>query len=915
MPTIQQEEHFSGTSNISTLSLNFSLGTALSQSLRDEIQEVVIYREPRNSREKRRKLAQGFATNVYMGASEYEPSNDGATTPTTDSYLNRRGDVINSSFHFRKNFGFFNGQINSFYDMSDYVATGFSKSKFQKATNFSTHHGMYYSVKTLDESIESDTTINSGLTDESTYQDLDWRMTVDKFCFFSPETLLSDGVFLNPDSVKGAKFIKLAEATTTANVNTYKFDGEFNDTNSKRFLSRAASLNIHYNISAFTSYYTSGTEESDVKDAEYVNNGDNVSLPGLSSFKFDNSYGGKFMYLRLEDTIQQSTNTTGNVVDIDYARNPSVSYGNLTLFSGVGAPTVSVGTAGGWNTNLDFFEIENDLNNQYGRIESSQYTPIHNSKSIASTTFSNIYSGDTYITQYINVNKNLFGRYFTFLKLTTSNITFYKENFDEDADTRLFTKTRVFKSSYSPSLLPGSVYGSSVTYYVESDINTYFRYRNDNDVPYYPNSSIEEVYSALPTQEDNRNYNVQYSMDNTLKTTYVTRPIFDEAIENYPNRTIYSERSNEDEKVDNYQIFKQESIYDLPEETGEIIDTFVYNNEFYSHTPKALWRNFVNTLTKEASTIGEVVLGTGGLFTNPSQKVLTSDGGYGGTISQFGNAVTPFGYFFVDLLQRKVFKLTNNLEEISLQGMQQYFDENLITPTDREDNTFKFNSPKSISMGWDNEYKRILLTQHDDDNSFTISYSPVNQAWVSFHSYVPNTYLSNDRYVYSFINSNSGAIMHQHNVGDYGVYHTNPVEPMMIDVVSNKASIEEKVFDNYYVHSRSYERNGSFVNLDFFDTIECRNDYQDSGVLDILTTNDFNPVVANSEVLNRWKKSHYQTYIPRDNHQANLDNAGDWVNASRMKSKYLKSKFIYNNVDNREFVVNFIEYLFRIIAR
>jgi hypothetical protein len=495
---------------------------------------------------------------------------------------------------------------------------------------------------------------------------------------------------------------------------------------------------------------------------------------------------------------------------------------------------------------------------------------------------------------------------------------FFKENFKDSDDKRMYSRSRVHNNLYSPSTVPGAVYSSYVRYFAESKINCYFRHTGENGVPYSPTVLIDEAWNSLPQQGENKNYNTQYSMDNALKSDYVTRPIFDEPITNYPNRTIYSERSNEDEKVDNYQIFKQESIYDLPEETGKIIDTFVYNNEFYSHTPKALWRNFVNTLTKEATTIGEVVLGTGGLFTNPSQKVLTSEGGYGGTLSQHGNAVTPFGYFFVDLLQRKVFQLTDNLEEISLQGMQQYFDNNLVIPTNRGDNTFNVvSAPVGITMGWDNEYKRILITQRGKSfDEFTVSYSPLNKAWVSFHSYKPSTYITDDKNIYSVINSATGSdYIYQHNTGSYGIYHDNAVESMMIDVVSNKGVIEEKVFDNYYVHSRSYEQNGSFVDLDFFNTIECRNDYQDSGVLNILTDNSFDPTVANNEILNRWKKSHYQTYIPRDNHEANLNTANDWTNASRMKSKYLKSKFTYNNASNREFITNFIEYLFRIIAR
>jgi len=297
------------------------------------------------------------------------------------------------------------------------------------------------------------------------------------------------------------------------------------------------------------------------------------------------------------------------------------------------------GGFGGLNGTLDFFEINNPITNQYGNIQTSNYAPILTSFDIEATAFSQVYGGDTFITMYSIINKNLFSRYFPFRgKKFSNNFKYFKEDFKDEDNNRAVVRTSVNKNLYSPKVLPGVVYSSIGNMIVESNINTYFRFPGEDGNPYHPYNDIDAVLNALPNQEGNRNYNVQYSIENLINKQYVTRPIFDEAILGYANRTIFSERSNEDSKVDEFQLLKQENLYDLPEETGEIIDTFVWNNELYSHTPKALWRNYVNTLSKEATSIGEVVLGTGGLFTNPSQKVITSDGGYGGTLSQFGSA-------------------------------------------------------------------------------------------------------------------------------------------------------------------------------------------------------------------------------------------------------------------------------------
>jgi hypothetical protein len=892
-------------------------------ALRDEIQKVILYREPRNTPEKRSKISQGFLTNMYIGATTY--NNERSKDADDSIIVGRSGDAI-SGFHYRKNFGFFNAQINTYWDMGEYVNNNalFSKTNFQSNSDkdLSSHHGFYYSVRKLDEIAEpTDSTLSLDATTREEYIKMGSIMNSSTLAWMGPEALLSDGVFINPDSLKGASLTRIAQINT--NLTTYKQDAKFEDTNSKRFIALADTLNMFYRATGIYNSLVGGVEE--IEFATFINNGVKKRVEGLSPYEVDNSWSGKFLYLHTKTNAQQSTETQGNVVDIAYSRDPSTPYGNLTLFKDVtNSDAPSGSSANQWNEELDIFDITRNIRNQYGRIENSQYVPV---RIINSTEFNTSNPrdylgtyGDTYVTKYTTVNKNLFSRYFTFLKLANNNPTFYQYTFDDDdeGDTRIFTTARIFESRYIPTIIPGNVYGSAVECFIESDINTYYRYSSDNEVPYYPRETIKKVFSAVPNQEENRNYNVQYSLDNILKTTYVSRPIFDDALTEFPNRTIYSERSNEDSKVDEYQIFKQNSFYDLPEDTGEIIDTFVWNNDLYSHTAKALWKNFVNTVTREANSIGDVVLGTGDLFSLPSQKILTSDGGYAGTLNQFGNALTPHGYFFVDTLQRKVFKLTNNLEEISLQGMQQWFDENIRKQITGRDNPFW---GYGITMGWDNEYKKLLITQKGTASDFTISYYPVRQGWGSFHNYIPNTYIEFDKFLYSIYNKNTGAERYQHNsnIVPYGDFAGNGVFPASVRFISNDRFHDEKAFDNFHIHSRSFDNvigdRTDFQSIDLFTTMQCVTPYQDSGELDVLTTNAWDPVVANNEVLARWKKSHFQITIPRDNQEANLDNADGWEVASRLKGKYLETTFTYDNLNNREFIVNFIQYLYRIIAR
>ena len=932
IPTIEQVPVYgTGSTSFVKLSLGFE-GLSLSQDLQDSIQDIILYREPRNSKEKKSKLAQGFATNIFLGADNYENSSDGGGGDIPiESDTIRRGDA--TTFHYRKNFGFFNNQLNTYFDLFNYDTAGgdtFKTNLEGNKSQRSTHNGCYYSVKTLDEAVydrRADRTSNQPLSnsDQARYQSLGTAMNADKFCFHSPETLLGDGVFLNPDSLTGANFVRLARFTNTVtNIEHtgttfgFKTFAPAGYTKTVEHLAYEGNFNIEYiPTNAPVQYYSSAVT---IKDSVYVNNGEKKHVPGLFSYKFDNSYSGKFLYLSLTEPHEQNASSVGNVINMDFPRATAYATVNVNdetfeYYSAIGAEGDNTAVASSTNADLDMYEIENLLQNQYGNIESSHYVPIHINKNVAVTTIGGVLGGDTFITKYTINHKTLVNRFFPFYKSTavlfvaSASYKFFKESWKDSDGNRAFVSTSVHKNTYDADIIPGYCFNSAVSYLVESDINCYYRFVGENGYPYYPLADIDTVWNALPNQEDNRNYNVQYSKDNTINTNLVSRPIFDSAIASYPNRTIYSESSNEDSKVDNYQIFKQESVYDLPEDTGEIIDTFVWNEELFSHTPKALWRNFVNTTTKEATTIGEVVYGSGGLFSLPSKKVITSDGGYGGTLSQFGNAVTPFGYFFVDSLQRKVFKLTNNLEEISLQGMQQYFDENIVI---QNDNTFNNTNPVGITMGWDNEYKRLLLTQKGS-NEFSISYSPLTKSWISNHSYLPNTYISFDKHLILIASVDTTSLVHTINTGDYGVYFNEAPQEANIKLVFNKAPVYEKVYDNMNVHSKSYSP--AFEEFDTFHTIECKNDYQDSGILNILSTNDFDPAIANNEVISRYKKSHHQVALPRDNQEANLGSADGWEMASRMKSKYLITKLVYNNLNNNKFIVNFVEYMFRITAR
>ena len=152
-------------------------------------------------------------------------------------------------------------------------------------------------------------------------------------------------------------------------------------------------------------------------------------------------------------------------------------------------------------------------------------------------------------------------------------------------------------------------------------------------------------------------YNYQYSFDNFIKNYYPLGST-NASLSSLENRTIYSVKAGSDQISDSYREFLVDDYYDLPAHTGPIWDSFVHNNRLYLHTTKSLWLTAAEeTGTLKGGDIDDIVLGQAKLFNQPSAEMSTSEGGHGGTISQFGGVHTEIGYIFPDVLQGKIFGL------------------------------------------------------------------------------------------------------------------------------------------------------------------------------------------------------------------------------------------------------------------
>jgi len=402
-------------------------------------------------------------------------------------------------------------------------------------------------------------------------------------------------------------------------------------------------------------------------------------------------------------------------------------------------------------------------------------------------------------------------------------------------------------------------------------------------VPYYPKDSLQWCYEVSPEYGASNGYDQRYSSENNVQLYTVPRIIPFETNQ-FRYRTIYSEsiydvsdgkggnRFMKSELSDKYRIFFPRNYQDVSKDKGQITNIFINNDEFYIHTEKSLFKAYVNPLIQTTVPDGKnLILAKAGVFEILPKEVYSSTGGFAGCKNKWASITTPNGHTFVDIANRKVYNLTDSLEEISQIGLKNWFYQNLNSITDNSAlsydnvNINKINNPANpygigLSAFYDPLCNRYVLSikreanileldienstikNSVNSNNISVSFSYSEKCWISFHNYCSAISLTNDQYVYScanLLNSNNlgvtnQVVVHNRYVGDpnftvyslYGLYYeqiattptsppiietTEVIKPFSIKYVCNKDSLTTKTYDNLVVFGQCINENRGYL--------------------------------------------------------------------------------------------------------
>ena len=490
--------------------------------------------------------------------------------------------------------------------------------------------------------------------------------------------------------------------------------------------------------------------------------------------------------------------------------------------------------------------------------------------------------------------------------------------------------------------------------FVESDHNINYRHALGEELgpppasrPYWPKNDPHRVAQWFPLFGDSKSYNIQYSFNNSLNV-FTTAPFGFEEIDKFPTRTIYSEQILEGEFSDSMRIFLANSYQDLPKNKGEITGQFIHKNTLFLHTERSLFQAFVNQTQYTQTNETNVIVGSGQIFSLPPQEVYPMKGGYAGCLHDMSGVNTPFGYFFVDFLQKKAFLFGDGLQEISSQGMGKWFFDNIQIPyngvfqdpTDPDYNPNfinNINNPNGTGiLSWyDPVHKRVLMTVRRDRNLVqeieevntfvpttnysTLSLSLLTNKWASFHTYSPAVVTTVDDLVISTQNNYLANRLYRHNsvTGNWLMYDVASKFDVTLGV--NPAPLVSKVFDNFAVYSDSFNTSRDPQLYNFFDTLEVSNDHQNTFET-LLNVRDNKSIVADEFAFNVKRVSdHFRLKIPHSLSVSEIldprDALGNYDvlqdNSPRMRHRYLRVKFSHENSKGFYFVVHAILTIFR----
>ena len=404
---------------------------------------------------------------------------------------------------------------------------------------------------------------------------------------------------------------------------------------------------------------------------------------------------------------------------------------------------------------------------------------------------------------------------------------------------------------------------AAIDFFVECDYHAEFREKTE--MPFYSqtNKNLSDIFRSdrLVREEE---FVVSRAFSDLYPTEiYASQQRFDYNPLDpipvlQPNSVIYSLPSFNLQEVDNWQYFLPANYFAFREsDFGELTAIHKLDQDrviflFSKSSPfVSMGRDFLQ-LEQSGR---KVTIGDGGLFAQDPREIMPTDNNYGSSTSRYAFSNTHLGRFYPSSVQGRILNFTESLDDITRQGMS-YWCKNYMpiqlydyfptypkveNPVNGVGYLSAFDSfyetvyvtkrdfiPVSNDITYDTEnekfmYKGLKISLNDPtyfkDISWTLSYSPLDKGFVSFHDWHPDWVIQRDNHFMSV--KGNGVWKHNERFDSFCSYY-GTTWPFEIEFVSSSGqqvhtarSIEYllevykyKNFgrDRFHVHHQNFDR-------------------------------------------------------------------------------------------------------------
>jgi|GEM_PF-1828492 len=347
-----------------------------------------------------------------------------------------------------------------------------------------------------------------------------------------------------------------------------------------------------------------------------------------------------------------------------------------------------------------------------------------------------------------------------------------------------------------------------------------------------------------------------------------------------PNRILYSLPQQLELTRDNWKVFLVNNYKDFRSRPTAIKKTDMNGAMFFFENESPVKYQGVDQLQTDLGV--KITLGDGGLFSQPQQNIDNSERSieYASCQSRLGVINTPFGIYWMSQDQGKIFTIGKGLKELSMKDIKWWLSTYLPSQLLKQFPDFELRDNPVLGIGcqitYDNDNNLIYFCKKDyslkssveprdviyvgdnrfiinnlrfslgdpdnrwkfyfDDASWTLSYDPKMDKWMSYHDWHPDLSISTKNTFLTIKNRNNqgGIWVHNDRCDDYcnyyGIYYPFEVELNFNSVqqVTTLRSIQYQL-ECYKYSENCFDR---FHNLDYnFNQMVVYNSEQCSGIL------------------------------------------------------------------------------------